>query len=235
MRIALLVIAGLAAMHADAPIQAPDDALRAQPTRALDARIDAKKITSLAPPQPPARLTPPPAVVRRIADAPGEVPVSAACFAQARQAIDRGLAFLRKSQGPEGGWMEGVQGQGSEAQKPSKAASTAVTALVVRAFAQAGFTDANDPVVATGVARLLAQVKGEKGFAPDASGGLDTYVASSTALALAALDSPAHAERLREIVAWLQAAQWDQAEGVRPEHDWFGGVGYSYRAIHGGA
>ena len=229
MLITTLLAVGLATAATDGSQAEATDALRTQPTRALDARIDPKKITSLAPPKPPARLTPPPAVVRRIAEAAGEVPVKPECFDQARKAIERGLAFLRSAQSPDGGWMEGVQGQGSEAQKPSKAASAAVTALVVRAFAQAGMTDANDPAVATGVTRLLAQVTGEKGFAPDASGGLETYVASSTALALAALDSRAHAERLQEIVAWLRTAQWDQGEGVRPEQDWFGGVGYGSR------
>ena len=222
MLVALLVASALSQV----PAPVAEDPLRAQPTRALDSRVDPKKITSLAPPAAPAHLTPPPPVVRRIAESASEVPVKQECFEQARRSIDRGLAFLRGAQGPGGGWMEGVQGQGSEAPKPSKAASTAVTALVVRAFAQAGLTDANDPVVATGVARMLAMVKGERGFEPDASGGMATYVASSTALALAALDTPTHAERLREVVAWLREAQWDQGEGIRPEQDWFGGVGY---------
>jgi squalene-hopene/tetraprenyl-beta-curcumene cyclase len=202
------------------------DALLAQPTTPLDARVDAKKVTSLAPPQLPRSLTPPPPVIRRIADSASQVPVDAACFERARAAIKRGLDFLRKHQGPEGGWMEGVQGQGSEAANPSKAASTAVTALVIRAFAQAGFGEDSDPAVGTGVRRLLAQTRDERGFAPDPSGGMETYVASCTALALTALDSPKHAEALQEVLAWLKRVQWDQAEGVRPEQDWFGGVGY---------
>ena len=203
-----------------------DDAVRAQPTRSLDARVKPEKVTTLPPPALPSRLVPPPPVIRRIAAAPTAVPVSAACFEQARAAIERGLAFLRKSQGPEGGWMEGVQGQGSEAAKPSKAASTAVTGLVLRAFAQAGFDEANDPSVQRGAQRLVALAWSGGKFAPDPAGSMETYVASCTALALAALDAPRHDEALREVVAFLREAQWNQDDGVRPEQDWFGGVGY---------
>ena len=204
-------------------------ALREAPSVPLDARVDAGKVTVLAPPGVPDRFTPPPPIVRRIAAEAGEVPVDPATFAAARAAIDRGLGFLRASQGPGGGWMEGTKAQGSEAPKVSKAASSAVTGLVLRAFAQAGLIESNEPAVGRGVRSLLSACWGESGFEPDASGGLATYVASCTALGLASLDSPAHAERLREVIAWLRRAQWDQGEGVRPEQDWFGGVGYGSR------
>jgi squalene-hopene/tetraprenyl-beta-curcumene cyclase len=104
-----------------------------------------------------------------------------------------------------------------------------VTGLVIRAFAQAGLLENNDPAVARAVASLVKACWGANGFEPDASGGLATYVASCTALALASIDSLAHAERLREVVGWLQRAQWDQGEGLGPEQDWFGGVGYGSR------
>lgn len=214
------------AQQQPAPTAPPVDALLAPPTAPLDGRVDAGKVTTLAPPSLPRSLTPPPPVIRRIADSATLVPVQPACFDQARAAITKGLAFLRAHQGPDGGWMEGVQGQGSEAARPSKAASSAVTALVIRAFAQAGCTEDGDPALASGVRRLLAQTRDERGFAPDASGGLETYVASSTALALAALDSPRHGEALQQVLAWLRRVQWDQAEGVSPAQDWFGGVGY---------
>jgi squalene-hopene/tetraprenyl-beta-curcumene cyclase len=200
--------------------------LRRQPSSPLDARIDASKVTVLAPPGVPDRLTPPPPVTRRIADSAGDVPIDEAAFDRARGAIDRGLAFLRRSQGPNGGWMEGQPAQGSEAPSASRAASAAVTGLVLRAFAQAGSTESGDPAVARGAAWLLRSCWTDTGFEPDATGGLGTYVASCTALGLAALDAPAHAERLREVIVWLRRAQWDQEEGVRPEQDWFGGVGY---------
>ncbi len=203
----------------------PADVLAA-PTRPLDARVKAEKVTSLPPPVLPGTLTVPPPVIRRIASSPAQVPVSQECFDRARAAIDRGLAFLRTSQGAEGGWMEGVQGQGSEASRPSKAASTAVTALVLRAFAQAGYDESNDPTVQRGARRMLSLAWKDGRFSPDPAGSMETYVASCTALALAALDARAHDEALRETLAFLRAAQWDQEDGVRPEQDWFGGVGY---------
>jgi squalene-hopene/tetraprenyl-beta-curcumene cyclase len=204
-------------------------ALRDSPTVPLDTRVDASKITRLPPPGVPDRLTPPPPITRRIAESAGDVPIEPAAFDAARAAILRGLEFLRRSQAASGAWMEGTPAQGSEAPKVSQAASSAVTGLVIRAFAQAGLLENNDPAGARAVASLVKACWGANGFEPDASGGLATYVASCTALALASIDSLAHAERLREVVGWLQRAQWDQGEGLGPEQDWFGGVGYGSR------
>jgi squalene-hopene/tetraprenyl-beta-curcumene cyclase len=204
-------------------------ALRDSPTVPLDTRVDASKITRLPPPGVPDRLTPPPPITRRIAESAGDVPIEPAAFDAARAAILRGLEFLRRSQAASGAWMEGTPAQGSEAPKVSRAASSAVTGLVIRAFAQAGLLENNDPAVARAVASLVRACWGASGFEPDASGGLATYVASCTALALASIDSLTHAERLREVVVWLRRAQWDQGEGLGPEQDWFGGVGYGSR------
>ncbi|MFZ4722767.1 MAG: prenyltransferase/squalene oxidase repeat-containing protein [Phycisphaerales bacterium] len=206
-----------------------DRALRDAPTVPLDSRVDASRMTRLAPPGVPDRLTPPPPIMRRIAENSGDVPIAPATFDAARASIRRGLAYLRGSQSASGGWMEGTPAQGSEAPKISKAASSAVTGLVIRAFAQAGLLEGNDPAVARGVAWLVKACWSADGFEPDASGGLATYVASCTALGLASLDSVTHAERLREVIAWLRRAQWDQGEGLGPEQDWFGGVGYGSR------
>ena len=219
----LMLASMLAAGDAAAP---SSDALRMQPSKPLDARVKAEKVTTLPPPEAPARLVVPPPVIRRIARDAANVPLSQACFDQARAAIDRGLAFLRTSQSPEGGWMEGVQGQGSEAARPSKAASTAVTALVLRAFAQAGLDEANDPGVERGAQRLVQMAWKDGAFAPDPAGSMETYVASCTASALTVLDSRRHGERLGQVIAFLREAQWNQDDGVRPEQDWFGGVGY---------
>ena len=202
------------------------ESLRDQPTAPLDARVDGSKVTTLAAPPVPERLTPPPPVIRRIASDASLVPVSAPCFDAARGAIDRGLAFLRASQGAEGGWMEGKAAQGSEAAKASGAASVAVTGLVIRAFAQAGRTELNEAAVRRGVERVIRQTGADGAFDPDPSGGLGTYVASCAVLGLAALDHPDRAEVMQRMVAWLRTAQWDQPEGIRPEHDWFGGAGY---------
>ena len=204
-------------------------ALRDAPAVTLDARVDASKITRLPPPGVPDRLTPPPPIARRIAGNAGDVPIAPATFDAARASILRGLEFLRRSQSASGAWMEGTPAQGSEAPKVSKAASSAVTGLVIRAFAQAGMLESNDPTVARGVASLVKSCWSDGGFQPDASGGLATYVASCAALGLASLDASDHAERLREVIAWLRQAQWDQGEGLGPDQDWFGGVGYGSR------
>ena len=57
----------LAGMMATPPVEV-ERALRDAPSVTLDARVDASKITRLPPPGVPDRLTPPPPIVRRIAD-----------------------------------------------------------------------------------------------------------------------------------------------------------------------
>ncbi len=216
---------GMLGLRSESAVQDAKPTLDA-PVVSKPTHIDSSKMTSLPRPAIPTSLTPPPPVIRRIAQAASQVPVSQACFEHATRAIERGLAFLASSQSNEGGWMEGVPAQGSEAQRPSKAASSAVTGLVIRAFAQAGFREATSSVVAKAVSHMISQTHQGTRFSPDPEGGLESYVASCCAVALASLEEPKHAERLQEIVRWLQRVQWDESEGINPEQDWFGGVGY---------
>jgi len=59
-----------------------------------------------------------------------------------------------------------------------------------------------------------------------AAGGVGNYTMSSVASALAAVgdaDAKAGAQRA---IRWITDNQWDDAEGVDPTKDWYGGAGY---------
>lgn len=181
-----------------------------------------------APPGPAAAIQPLP-VVMRIAERASEVPMDAARFERARAAVERGLAYLRSSQGPEGGWLEGTATKATDQKKASYAVPGAVTALAVKAFAQAGHEASDDRTAARAMAFLRTHTGLGGAFDPDPSSGLGTYVASTLLMALAAQQDDALAEEVAQVRGWLREVQWDQAEGHAPESDWFGGYGYGNR------
>ncbi len=207
----------------------------APPTAARATTLDLPAVT--------VSFDPPPPVIRRVTTNPNLIPISPATFAHALEAIDKGIAFLKSSQSASGGWMEGVGAApttplptngttGSDAKAnanqsgANSAASAAVTALVVRAFAQRGLNIQSDAALDRATARLVALVTGKNGFEPDSSGGMATYVASCTAMGLAALQEAKYEMTLAAALAWIRESQWDENEGIAPTQDWYGGVGY---------
>ena len=108
----------------------------------------------------------------------------------------------------------------------STAASAAVTALVVRAFAQRGLSIQGDAALDRAATRLVDLVMHKNVFQPDTSGGMATYVASCTAMGLAALQEAKYEKTLAAALAWIRESQWDESEGIAPTQDWYGGAGY---------
>ena len=205
-----------------------DDTILAPATNPLDGRVAPEKIGQRNHPSMPGRLAQPLPVMHRIATQAAEVPMDPELFAHARESIRRGVAFLQSTQGPRGGWMEGEAAAGTDQEKKSLAASSAVTALGVKALLQAG-----EPMASSSVSRARAWVTlrtmRDGAFDPDAGGGLGNYVAASVASGWAAMgdSSDVQVVQLREAaIQWLKSNQWEQSEGIQPTQDWFGGAGY---------
>ena len=202
------------------------DAVLAPPAKERDPRVDAAKITSLGDPALPGRVRRPLPVVQRIAARADQVPMDPARFAKARDAVARGLAFLRTAQGPGGMWMEGAAAKATDQSKASPAVSGAVTALVLKAFAQAGATARTDPGAERGMRALARATVKDGRFDAEPAGGLASYLASAALMAFAAQQDEAFAKEAEAVREWLVKVQWDQPEGIGPRDDWFGGVGY---------
>jgi squalene-hopene/tetraprenyl-beta-curcumene cyclase len=212
-----------------AEIAVPDavrTAVLAPPAPAMDARIKADRITRLGDPSVPGRVLRPLPVVMRIADRAEEVPMDPARFAAARAAVTKGLDYLRTTQGPDGGWMQGSAAKATDQAAPSTAVPSAVTGLALKAFAQAGFTGKSDAAARKALDYVVARTMVGGEFRPDQSGGLANYVASMVLMGLAAQQDDSLVRPVEAIRTWLVRNQWDQEEGIGPNADWFGGAGY---------
>lgn len=209
---------------------------REQGTKGAPTPASAGAMPSAAPAAAPASApgpvqAPPLPVVSRIAERADQVPCSPERFAQAREAIAKGLAYLRSAQSPTGAWMLQDPAAGTDQRMPSAATATAVTALCLKAFAQAGAGPASDPIARRAVDFIRVRMRGPEGkLEPDPSAnGVGNYVASAVVSALAACDQPEDALLIQESVEWLRTTQWDEGESVPREKDWYGGSGYGSR------
>ena len=203
------------------------NAATAQGDDGLDDRIaDPSKITETAPSPMPEEVILPMPPDHRMAAGPGAVPIDGVRWQKARAAIERGLAFLRESQGEGGAWLEDFMEAPTDQPDQRSPVSVAVTAMAVKAFAQAGVDPQHDPDLQRAIDVILSSQQADGSFGGDA---LANYVASTAVSALAAVDDQDLRDQLQEGVRWLTVSQWDETEGLNPRQDWFGGAGYGNR------
>lgn len=198
-------------------------------TPPLDPRIDAAKLKSLPSPDVSSVAdvvrAPAPDPILRIADRAGSVPVGAERFKEAREAIARGLAFLAKRQTQRGTWFEKEEVEPTDMEPRKRASSVAVTAMALKAFAQAG--ELGDAAAkARARAAVIAVLSDPKAMEAVEKGGVGNYVMSSVASGLSAAGDADARLGAQRAIRWISDNQWDDAEGVDPTKDWFGGAGY---------
>ena len=192
-------------------------------------RVDATKATTLPVSpvtQPSGELrTVAPTAVLRIASSPDGVPTDNETFTRARKAIERGLAFLGAAQTTRGTWFEGEEVEPTDMEPRHRAASVAVTAMALKAFAQAG--DIGDIAVRTRARNAIALTLADpKAMEAVSTGGMGNYVMSSVASGLATVGDADAMVGAQRAIRWLAESQWDEAEGIDASKDWYGGAGY---------
>ncbi len=153
-------------------------------------------------------------------DTPAAVPLVAPTIDDAAitQAIDKGLAYLKTQQLPDGGWA-------TEKQPP------AITALVLKPFARDPKTGPQADFVKKGFDRLLSFQVESGGIYKDAIANYNTAISVS---ALAAANNPEYKPAIDKAITYLKGLQW--APGVvGPKGEsiadadrtmWDGGWGY---------
>lgn len=197
--------------------------------RALDSRIDAERITELPPADVPETVLLPRPPVHRIARDRNQTDLSEESWQAGMKSIQQGLEWMVANQSPRGAWMEGDRVEATDQPPREAAAAIAVTAMGLKAFAQA---DPGAPAQRSARDQALLFVRSQledRGFEGIEATGLGNYVTSAVTMGLASLGSesdPGNASLLSSAVDRLTGGQWDQAEGVGPDRDWFGGAGY---------
>jgi len=205
----------------------PAEEILREPERPLSDRVqDPSKITETNPPPMPERIVLPMPPDHSIANSAENLPIDQARYEKAREAIERGLAFLRENQDDNGAWLSNVREAPTDQPGKPSPVSVAVTAMALKGFAQAG----EGPETSATARKALEYIASAQ--LPDGSyvgGALANYVTAATVSALAAIDDRTLQDQLAEATEWLQATQWDQTEGISPRQDWFGGAGYGNR------
>ncbi|MDB5318805.1 MAG: hypothetical protein JWN40_436 [Phycisphaerales bacterium] len=151
--------------------------------------------------------------------APARAAEAGAVDAKLQATIDRGLAFLKSQQKPDGGWQK-------ENDPP------AITAIALKAFAQDPKTGPNADFVKKGYDKLLTYQLDNGGIYQDLLANYNTSIAIS---ALSAANNPGFKERIDKAVAYVKGIQWTDKTGTGPKgemikddkNNWWGGWGYS--------
>ena len=192
----------------------------------LDKRIDPARITESAPPPLPNVVAQPVQAQHRIAQSAEQTSIDEDRFDAAKAAIARGIAWLVEQQAPNGQWATRAEAEASDEPGAPTPVSIAITALAVKALAQAGYTgEAFD----RGVNALLRSTGTGERFGFGEEGRLGTYVSATVCSALASIDDPAVLDRRIDAIKWLKAEQWNSEDGLTPNQDWYGGAGYGNR------
>jgi len=141
--------------------------------------------------------------------------------ASLQASIDKGLAYLKAQQKPDGGW-EG------DTEPP------AVTALILKAFLMEPGNDAKQPFMKKGFDRLLSYQKPDGGIYRDTIANYNTAIAIST---LAASKNAEYDPAIAKAVAFLRKLQWNDSidqlpdrQAVKQNDPRYGGFGYGGKA-----
>ncbi|MAJ46561.1 MAG: hypothetical protein CBC35_04555 [Planctomycetes bacterium TMED75] len=152
--------------------------------------------------------------------------LSKAQYDAAMESLDNGLLWLAARQDSTGLWRLRTKATPTDEPDNPTSVDLAVTALAVKAFAQRG-TDS--PALNRGMTALLEEIARQGGFHGEGGSSLGTYVSATITSALASMDDPRYQEDLNRALLWLKQEQWTDQDGLEPEQDWFGGVGYGNR------
>jgi squalene-hopene/tetraprenyl-beta-curcumene cyclase len=128
-------------------------------------------------------------------------------------AIDKGIAYLKKSASASGGW--GLQ---NKDWFPNDGA----TAIALLGLVRSGVPD-TDPVVDKGLKFIIGDVKDDGGI----HGMFPNYITSILVMTLAATGDPQYVPAMQKAVGFLKGLQWTEGHGIAQESSDFGGAGYS--------
>jgi len=134
---------------------------------------------------------------------------------QLKATVEKATAFLKKSQGEDGGWGKAGMNEG-------------VTGIVVAGLLRTG-TKPGDAPVAAGLKFIEKLVNKKEGhIAGDTDKAtIINYKTSINVMALSAADKEKYKVVIANAVKYLKEYQWDEARGKKDDSDYYGGAGYA--------
>lgn len=135
--------------------------------------------------------------------------------AEIRASAAKGIAFLRKTQKPDGSWQN----------------YPGITAVALLGIARNG-TPKTDPMVVKAADYLASQAKPNGAIYTTALGpaqALPNYNTALSILALSAVNKARYAATIRKAQAFLAQSQYDEGEGIAVSDRKYGGIGYGSR------
>jgi squalene-hopene/tetraprenyl-beta-curcumene cyclase len=132
--------------------------------------------------------------------------------------VDRGIAYLKSSQGADGGW--------------SADRSPGVTGVVLTGLLQTGKVTTKDPVAEKGLKFVEGLVNPKAGHIAGRNPGLglQNYVTCVNLMALVAADRDSYKSVIGDATRFLKKLQWDEDEGKARKDDFYGGAGYDSKS-----
>ncbi len=129
-------------------------------------------------------------------------------------AIDKAIAYLRRTQQADGGWLP---------MEKAEATDMGISSVATLGLLRAG-VPADDPMIVKAVNYLLKFQKDDGGIYDKE--GYRNYTTSICLMVLKATGDKKYDEAVNKALAFLKDLQWDQGEGLGPESEDFGGAGY---------
>jgi squalene-hopene/tetraprenyl-beta-curcumene cyclase len=134
------------------------------------------------------------------------------------QAVDRAVAYLRKTQAKDGSW--------GAAQSPG------ITGVVLTGLLQTGRVGPKDPMVEKALQYIESLINPKAGHiaGKDPRLGLQNYVTCVNVLALTAANRDSYKAVVSDAARFLRKLQWDEGEGKDRDSDFYGGAGYDSKS-----
>ncbi len=133
-------------------------------------------------------------------------------------AVDKAVAFYRKTQEPSGAWASKL--------------SPGVTGIVVTGLLKTGRVGAKDPMIDKALKHIESLINTKDGHiaGKGAAVKLQNYVTAVNVLALVAAGRDSHKAVIKDAAKFLRQLQWDEGEKKTEKDDFFGGAGYDSKS-----